>query len=130
MTWSEGPITIHCQTNGTTGTPVRVPIMKWRRAIDVRTLKLLIQLQQKSAQFQGRCVWRYATTDPDSPSTWSVIGSWVSTNDTKVCTGIVDLSADANLLAAMWFQIGFEFANVSGTAIETGDATVLITGKD
>ena len=130
MTWSEGPFTIHCQTNGTTATPVRVPVTRWRKGVDVRIIKILIQLQQKSAQFEGRACWRFATTDPDSPGAWSSISNWVTTNDTKACSGNVDLSADSNLAAAMWWQGGVEFQNVSGTALETGDLTVLYSGKD
>ncbi len=95
----------------------------WVVALGVKEAKVLLQLLDRTANFQ--CGWglQVATTDTDAPSNPVLKGTYRTTNG-KECSGVVSLGTDVD--DAFFVRFGVFVKRGSGTNTERGQVSLAV----
>lgn len=109
-------------TSGTT-TGQFIPMTGWIPAINVKEMKALLQLRDKTDNFQVQVALQTADVDTDTPNTALGKGTFAAANG-KSSTGMLVVSA--NVDGAYFVRWGVFVKNSSGTALERGEVLLSV----
>lgn len=104
-----------------------IPMSGWVPAVLFREVKALLQLRDRTANFEVAFALQTAAVDPDQPDAPVVKGSYVNTN-TKSCTGLLDITTDVD--ADFYVRFGVSVRNGTGSTFERGEVILAVTGRD
>jgi len=108
-------------------TPEFVPLTKWIPAAMVKYIKVLLQLRDRTGQFQVAVALQTAATDPDSPDSFVVKGTYLATNSKQVLA-LTDVSSDVD--SKFYVRFGIAVKNGAGSNLERGEVRLTVTGRD
>ena len=109
-------------TSGTT-TGQFIPMTGWIPAINVKEIKALLQLRDKTSNFQVQVGQQTADVDTDTPNTPIGKGNFAVANG-KSTTGMLNVGPDVD--GAYFVRWGVFVKNGSGTALERGEVLLSV----
>lgn len=96
----------------------------WMPAISATHLKALVEVVERTTNYEVALAIQTATADPDAPDAWTALGTYTTATG-RTCQGLFDIRTLVD--SKFWFRAGLLSRNTSGTALESADVALTVT---
>ena len=116
-------------TNRPVGSKEFIPMTSWMPAVSIKLVKVLIQLVGPTSNFRAEAAYQVASVDPDVPGNVYVVGNSSIASQTKVCSGMQDISTNVDPNFFVRFGVNI-YSSVTSDALERANVALVVSGRE